>query len=79
MRAIRNIAVKEGHVHPFFRAQGKMIIDNGRIFQDVVFINEQRAEMGLPPLPEVNQEEISRILALTDVQRLLELKEGEKN
>ncbi len=34
MRAIRNIAVRAGYIHPFFQAQGKMITEIGRIFED---------------------------------------------
>lgn len=75
MRAIRNIAVREGHIHPFFKAQGKMITDFGRIFDNDEFINRQRADMGLPPLPIVNIDELSKILEPTKVKEMLKSKE----
>lgn len=76
MRAIRNIAVREGHIHPFFKAQGKMIADFGRIFEDDKFINEQRASLGLPPVPVVNIDEVSKILSSTKVKEILESRRG---
>lgn len=77
MRALRNIAVREGHIHPFFQAQGKMIVEVGRIFTDVDFINDLRADLGLPPIPPVNIHELSTILDATTVKTLLELKGSE--
>ena len=64
IRAIRNLAVKKGYVHLFFRAQGGAIANFGRIFEaeEEEFINEIRAEMDLPPLTPVNLKEISAIL-----------------
>ncbi len=64
MQAIRNLAVKKGYVHPFYQAQGKAIADSGRIFEaeEEEFINEMRAEMGLPPLSPVNLKEVSKIM-----------------
>jgi len=71
IRAIRNIAVREGYIHPFFKAQGKMITDFGRIFEDDKFINGLRADMGLPPIPTVNIDELSKILDHTKVKEAL--------
>lgn len=71
MRAIKNIAVREGHIHPFYQAQGKMITEIGRIFEDDEFINEQRADLDLPPIPNVNIEELSKILDSTQIKELL--------
>ena len=71
MRAIRNIAVRAGYIHPFFQAQGKMITEIGRIFEDDEFINEQRADLGLPPVPILNLEEFKKILDSTKIKELL--------
>jgi len=64
IRAIKNLAVKQDHVHPFYQAQGNAIITHGRIFEadEEEIINEMRAEMDLPPLPPVNIKEVSTLL-----------------
>jgi hypothetical protein len=49
----------------------------GRIFEDVDFINEQRADLGLPPIPNVNTEELSKILDATNIKELLKSKGSE--
>lgn len=77
IRAIRNLAVREGRIHPFFRLQGRAIVNLGRIFEDEDFVNEMRADMGLPPLPPVNRDEISHVLERTGVKNLLAA-EGEE-
>lgn len=77
MRALRNIAVREGHIHSFYQAQGKIIVELGRIFDDVDFINEQRADLELPPVPKVNTEELSKMLDSTNIKELLKSKGSE--
>jgi len=71
MRAIRNLAIKEGYVHPFFRMQASSIVNFGRIFEEEGFINELRSDLDLPPLSSVNREEVSKILRRTGVKKLL--------
>lgn len=73
VRAIRNLAVREGYIHPFFKAQGRAIVNFGRIFEADEFINEQRAEMGLPPIPPVDLNEVSRVMARTEAMKLLKV------
>jgi len=76
MRAIRNLAVREGHVHPFYRMQGSAIATLGRIFKEDEFINEMRANMNLPPIPSVNRKEISTILRDMEVNKFLTTERG---
>jgi len=71
IRAVRNLAVREGHVHPFYRMQGSAIATLGRIFKEDEFINEMRANMGLPPLPPVNLDEVTKVLGHTKIRELL--------
>ena len=52
MNAIRNIAVREGHVPPAFRQQAELLRDHGRLYEITDFENERRAEHGLPPVRE---------------------------
>ena len=71
IRAIRNLAVREGHVHPFYRMQGSAIATLGRIFGEDEFINEMRANMGLPPLPPINLDDVTKVLGYTKIRELL--------
>jgi heterodisulfide reductase subunit C2 len=50
MNAIRNIAVREGHIPPAFRQQAALLHDHGRLYEITDFENERRAEEGLPPI-----------------------------
>jgi hypothetical protein len=69
--------VKEGRIHSFFKAQGGMIAKFGRLFESDEFINEQRADLGLPPVFKVNVDEVSKILEKTKVKEMLALEKGE--
>jgi len=71
IRAIRNLAVREGRIHPFYRMQGSAIATLGRIFGEDEFINEMRANMGLPPLPPVNLDAVTKVLGYTKIRELL--------
>lgn len=76
IRAVRNLAVREGHVHPFYKMQGSAIATFGRIFKEDEFINEMRAGIGLPPIPSVNLKEISTILRDMEVNKFLTAERG---
>jgi heterodisulfide reductase subunit C len=61
MNAIRNIAVREGHVPPAFGQQAELLRDHGRLYEITDFENERREEIGLPPIQEQAQD-VKRIL-----------------
>jgi hypothetical protein len=71
------MAVKKGYIHKFFKIQATAIVNYGRIWEDEEFINEMREDMGLPPVPPVNLDEVSKILDYTKVKELLASKKGE--
>ncbi len=50
MNVLKNIAVKEGHIHPAFATQARLIAENGRLYKIEDFDNEMREEIGLPSL-----------------------------
>jgi heterodisulfide reductase subunit C len=50
MTALRNIAAREGHVHPAFREQARLVGKFGRLYEMEDFDNKKREKMGLPPL-----------------------------
>jgi heterodisulfide reductase subunit C len=66
MNAIRNIAVREGHVPQAFRLQAELLRDHGRLYEITDFENQRRAEYGLPPVHE-RADDVRRILVHCDV------------
>jgi heterodisulfide reductase subunit C len=66
MNAIRNIAVREGHVPDAFRLQAELLRSHGRLYEITDFENERRAEQGLPPIQE-QADDVRRILVRTGV------------
>jgi heterodisulfide reductase subunit C len=71
MHAIKNLAVREGYVHPSFRIQIGLILDHGRLYDITSFENERRAEQGLPPIHE-QPAEYRQILAATGLDLLVQ-------
>ncbi len=66
MNAIRNIAVREGHVPAAFHQQAELLRDHGRLYEITDFENERRKEWGLPPIQE-RANEVQRILLRSGV------------
>ena len=66
MNAIRNIAVREGHLPAAFRQQAELLRDHGRLYEITEFENERRAEQGLPPIEE-QAVDVHRILVQSGV------------
>lgn len=77
IRVIRNMAVKKGYIHEFFKMQASAIVNHGRIWEDEEFVNEIREDMGLPPVSSVNLDEVTKILEYTKVKELLASEKGE--
>ena len=50
MTALRNIAVREGHIHPSFTAQMELLGKAGRLMEIGDFENKKRARFGLPAI-----------------------------
>lgn len=48
MTALRNMAAREGHVHPAFREQARLVGTFGRLYEVEDFDNKKRQKMGLP-------------------------------
>ena len=64
MNAIRNIAVREGHVPQTFKTQVEKLRQHGRLYEIEDYENERRAEYGLPPIRE-EADEVRRVLDAT--------------
>ncbi len=78
IRALRNIAAKEGYIHQFHRTQATTIVTSGRIWEEEGFVNEIREDMGLPKISPVNISEVAKILDYTGVKKLLATDKGER-
>ena len=68
MNAIKNIAVREGYLPPAMRAQLDLLASFGRLLEITDFENEKRKEMGLPLLPE-KEEEVKKIFEKLGIHR----------
>ena len=71
MHAIKNIAVREGYIHPSFRSQVDLLRHHGRLYDITSFENERRAEQGLPTITE-HAEDFVAILASTGLDALVQ-------
>lgn len=52
MNALKNLAVKNGYIHPAFTAQIDLIQGHGRLYEADDFTNKKRVKAGLPELTE---------------------------
>ena len=78
IRVLRNMAVREGYIHPFYRTQATAIVRSGRIWEEREFVNEMREDIGLPPISPVNIDEVAKMLDHTEVKGLLATGKGER-
>lgn len=61
MNVLKNLAVKEGYIHPLFREQMSLLQNFGTVYE---MENKRRERYGLPPLsPEA--QEVKRIFEIT--------------
>lgn len=71
MTLLKNIAVKEGYIHPSFKKQAELVRDFGRLYEIEDFDNKKRERLGLPPVKKVI-EEVRKIFEFTGANKLLE-------
>ncbi|MBU7022890.1 MAG: 4Fe-4S dicluster domain-containing protein [Theionarchaea archaeon] len=70
MSAIRNVATKEGFIHPAYKEQGRLIGEHGRLYEITDFENERRGKLGLPEVEE-EREEIVVIYRTTGMDKVI--------
>jgi len=70
MHAIKNVAVREGYIHPSFRQQVRLLSTHGRLYDITSLENERRIEQGLPEITETAID-TERILARTGIAVLV--------
>jgi heterodisulfide reductase subunit C len=61
MTALKNIAAREGYIHPSFKQQAKLLKDFGRLYEVEDFDNKKREKLGLPPVQK-NFDDLNKIL-----------------
>ena len=69
MRVLKNIAVKEGIVHPSFRMQAETIRKQGKLYEIEDFDNKKRERFGLPSL-EKKCEDLETLFARGELKDL---------
>ena len=72
MTALKNMAVKEGYIHPLYKEQIKLLDKSGAIYE---VDNRRRERSGLPFI-QVKSEDTSQILKLTGLSSIVASKEG---
>lgn len=77
MNALKNIAVKEGIIHPGYVAQASEIGKFGRLYEIDDFANKKREKMGLPTLKSEGKD-IQTIYKSTGVDKYIAKPEEEK-
>ncbi len=71
MNAIKNVAVREGYIHPSFRTQVDLLRHHGRLYDITEFENERRTEQGLPAIAE-RAADFGRLFAISGLEALVQ-------
>jgi len=67
MFAIRNIALREGNIHPVYKSYVDSLDGHGRLLEVGEFENEKRQKYGLPPIVE-EKDRVHKIFAHTRIK-----------
>ena len=70
LRALRNMAVKEGIVPPVFRALTGNILKTGYAYRIPELRLKRRMERGLPALPKANTDDVARLFDVLAVSKV---------
>jgi len=77
IRALRNIAVREGYMPSVFKELAGAILETGLAYKIPELRLKKRQEVGLPPLPKANMESVSKLFNQTGFAKLM--KKGGKS
>jgi len=69
VRALRNMAVKEGIIPDVFKELTDNILKTGYAYRIPELRLKKRVEKGLPPLPKANLEDVSKLFDATAVSK----------
>jgi heterodisulfide reductase subunit C len=67
MNVIKNLAVKEGYMHPAYQGQIELIYSHGRLYEIDDFDNKKREKVGLPKISTPTSE-IKKIFEMTKLK-----------
>lgn len=76
LRALRNIAVKEGAMPLNFKELASAIMQTGYAYRIPELRIKKREETALPPLPKGNLEDIAKLFRVTGFSQILEKSGG---
>ncbi|MEM3562812.1 MAG: 4Fe-4S dicluster domain-containing protein [Candidatus Jordarchaeaceae archaeon] len=71
IRSIANLAFREGIIHIAFKEAATNILTTGRMFEVPEIRKKKREKVGLPKLPEVNIDEVKKLLKSTGLEERL--------
>ncbi|MEM3696701.1 MAG: 4Fe-4S dicluster domain-containing protein [Candidatus Bathyarchaeia archaeon] len=74
--ALRNLAIREGHIPNIYSEFAAGLMSEGRIVPISKFLEKKRPEYGLPPLKPAGVEAIKKILSATGFDKI-QFKKGE--
>jgi len=72
IRALKNIAAKEGFIPQIFKMQLSNVIKTGYVYRIPESRIKRREMLGLPPLPQGNSESIVKSLQNLKIMKILE-------
>ena len=75
LRALRNMAVKEGIMPAVFRELTSNILKTGYAYRIPELRLKKRGEKGLPPLPKANVKDVSKLFDMLAVSKVLKREE----
>ena len=70
MTVLKNMAVKEGYIHPAFKAQAELIGTFGRLYEVADFDNKKRDKIGLPSVKKTF-DDVKEIYKITGLDKLI--------
>lgn len=70
MNALKNIAVKEGYVHPSYIEQMKALINNDALYEISELENKKREKIGLPVIKKT-KDVLKGIMDKTGITKIL--------
>ena len=75
VRALRNIAVREGIIPDVFKELTDNILKTGYAYRIPELRQKKRVEKGLPPLPQANLKDVSKLFDVVGVSKAKQEKE----
>jgi heterodisulfide reductase subunit C len=71
MNALKNMAVREGFIHPSFQAQLDALEKHGRLIEISEFEERIRAKAGLSPILD-SSDEVKKIFKITEIKKVVQ-------